>query len=70
MTAGFYKLEDGATELLHAPAIVAGPTYTLIADTHAQYEYPVDGWYWFESREEAEVLLPEGAFRPPEPPVA
>lgn len=57
MTAGFYKLENGSNEPLYASTIVAGPTYTLIADTHEQYEYPVDGWYWFASHEEAKSFL-------------
>jgi hypothetical protein len=25
----------------------------LIASEHATYEYPVDGWYWFDSEEDA-----------------
>jgi len=50
MSAGFYKYEQ--------PTLLNGTTvldmhYELHANNHAEYEYPVDGWYWFESREEA-----------------
>jgi hypothetical protein len=47
---GFYKL-DG--ESLLCSELVCGPTYMLIASEHATYEYPVDGWYWFDSEEDA-----------------
>jgi len=50
-TAGFYKNNQG--ELLYAPNFVEAPTFTLLKEEHQAYAYPVDGWYWFTSGEEA-----------------
>jgi hypothetical protein len=53
-TSGFYKL-DG--QLLYGPNFVLGPydTYELRKETHTAHEYPVDGWYWFDSEEQAKI---------------
>ena len=51
MTAGFYKFD---TILLWGPNFVESPTYTLYKENKDDYTYPVDGWYWFESLEEAQ----------------
>lgn len=51
MTAGFYKKQDDA--ILYAPNIVEGNGYVLAAQDKDQYEYPVDGWFWFESEDVA-----------------
>ena len=58
-TSGFYKLDGEA--LLYAPTQVSGNGYDLIRQEHDQYEYPVDGWYWFDSAVEAGAFfgLPE-----------
>ena len=53
MTAGFYKKQEET--LLYAPNIVEGDGYVLIVQDKDQYEYPVDGWFWFESEEEAYI---------------
>lgn len=47
----FYK-RDGE-ELLTAPNFVRGPGFDLFAETHGQNQYPVDGWYWFDTLDEA-----------------
>lgn len=47
-TSGFYKL-DG--ELLYAPNFVLNANYELYKPKHEEYNYPVDGWYWFSSKE-------------------
>jgi hypothetical protein len=66
--AGFYKRDPDSGELLYAPNAVYGQGFTLLAAQHAEYSYPVDGWAWFESREEAEALTPaEPPEAPPEP---
>jgi hypothetical protein len=49
-TSGFYKL-DG--ELLFGKDVVLNTNYELYRETHEQNDYPVGGWYWFESRAEA-----------------
>jgi hypothetical protein len=51
----FYK-RDG--EALHqAPNFVYGPEISLTAENHAEYDYPVDGWYWFDSLDAAMIAL-------------
>ena len=51
-TSGFYKLDS---DLLYGPNFVLGPyeSYTLRKETKNEYTYPVDGWYWFDTEEEA-----------------
>lgn len=39
-------------ELISAPSVYA-PEYTLVESEKDTYDYPVDGWYWFESTVEA-----------------
>jgi hypothetical protein len=51
-TSGFYKFDHDGNELLYAPNAVYAPTFTLLKEIHAEYEYPQDGWYWFDSEEE------------------
>lgn len=47
----FYK--KTTEELLAAPNFVRAPDYDLFADQRDTYTYPVDGWYWFDSLDEA-----------------
>lgn len=47
---GFYKLSD---DLLYGPNFVSTPTYELFVSEKDTYTYPVDGWYWFDTLEEA-----------------
>jgi hypothetical protein len=56
MNPGFYKVDPGG-ELLYAPNNVFGPDYNLSASDDEEYTYPVDGWYWFDSEEEARLAL-------------
>lgn len=51
MTEGFYKKQS--EELLYAPTIIEGNNYVLLAQDKDAYQYPVDGWSWFESQEMA-----------------
>jgi hypothetical protein len=53
-TSGFYKKEDSG--LLYG-TVVLNANYELRRDTHEQNTYPIDGWYWFNSKEEAESAL-------------
>jgi hypothetical protein len=55
-TSGFYKL-DG--ELLYGPNFVFGPydSYELRKETYTKNQYPIDGWYWFDSEEEAKLFF-------------
>ena len=49
--SGFYKL-DGEI-VLHGPNFVFNANYELRAETKDNHEYPVDGWYWFDTEEDA-----------------
>lgn len=53
-TSGFYKLDGG---LIFGPNFVLNKDYQLRRETKEQYTYPVDGWYWFDTTEEAEVFF-------------
>lgn len=48
---GFFK-QDG-DELLFAPNFIINKNYELKIDSFSEYNYPVDGWFYFESEEEA-----------------
>ena len=50
-TSGFYKL-DGEV-LLYGPHFVLNANYELRKEIHTEYTYPIDGWYWFETKQEA-----------------
>jgi hypothetical protein len=50
-TSGFYKNDNG--EVLFGPNFVLNASYELRRETHEQHTYPVDGWFWFDSEEEA-----------------
>lgn len=52
----FFKLNDNGT-IIECPLFVCSPDYTLIADEHASYTYPVDGWYWYDTADEAASAL-------------
>lgn len=49
-TDGFYKL-DG--ELLFSPNSVSNSCCDLVRDNKDQYDYPMGGWYWFDTELEA-----------------
>ena len=65
MNPGFYKL-DASGELLYG-LVVVSPTFTLTAATRADFSYPLDGWHWFDSEEEARFVLGLGSA--PQPPL-
>jgi hypothetical protein len=60
-TSGFYKNEDGL--LLSGPNFVLSGSYNLYREEKHTYTYPIGGWYWFDSIEEAcaffEIEIPE-----------
>jgi hypothetical protein len=55
-TSGFYKNDNG--ELLYGTKIY-GPyeQYLLTKQEKNNHSYPVDGWHWFDSEEEARGAL-------------
>ena len=54
-TSGFYKAADG--RLLFAPNAVWAPDYDLFRKDNVTYDYPVQGWYWFDSEKEARAFF-------------
>lgn len=59
-TSGFYKLEESQL-LLYAPNTVMFPIsidhLSLERNEHENYTYPVHGWYWFDTEEEARIFF-------------
>lgn len=53
--SGFYKLDDD--QLLFGPNFVINMNYELLKENKDEYNYPVDGWYWFNSEEEAKLFF-------------
>lgn len=51
MSAGFYKHEE--PNLYFGTNYVLNAEYELRKETKDSHTYPTDGWYWFDSREEA-----------------
>lgn len=49
-TSGFYKL-DGM--VLYGPNFVLNANYELRRETKDDHTYPTDGWYWFDTKEDA-----------------
>jgi hypothetical protein len=50
-TSGFYKMDSG--ELLYGPNFVLNKDFELRRETRNDHTYPVDGWSWFDSEEDA-----------------
>ena len=54
-TSGFYKYENN--NLMFSPVSVISNEYILHEDDRANLKLPVDGWYWFDSEEEAKQFF-------------
>ena len=52
---GFYKKVDD--DILKGENFVFSPVVTLKAEDKDSYEYPQDGWYWFDTFDEALVFF-------------
>jgi hypothetical protein len=50
-TSGFYKQEENG-EWLYAPNFVYAPTFELLRENKDTYQYPVDGWTWYDEEPE------------------
>jgi hypothetical protein len=50
-TSGFYKYQDG--QLFFGPNFVESKAYSLRRENRESLALPIDGWHWFDSREEA-----------------
>lgn len=51
----FYRIESGS--LIKSEDSLFGPGFDLLVQDHDTYEYPIYGWYWFDTDEEAQVSL-------------
>lgn len=56
-TSGFYKVDPDGTTLLFGRFYVLNAEYELHRHLHGTYTYPVAGWSWYESEEEARLAL-------------
>ena len=54
-TSGFYKNDNGT--ILFGPNFVLNANYELRRETHDQHNYPIDGWFWFDTEQEAVIAL-------------
>lgn len=55
----FFKVDGG---LLEGTNSIFGPDYILLAEHKDTYTYPINGWHWFDTIEEARIF-----FNIPEP---
>jgi hypothetical protein len=53
-TSGFYKFD---ADLLYGSNFVINASYELQRETYDQHTYPIDGWSWFNSDEEARLFF-------------
>jgi hypothetical protein len=53
-TPGFYKVDPSGI-VIYGPNYVFGPydQYKLLREEKDTYTYPIDGWYWFDTEQEA-----------------
>ena len=62
MTSGFYKYESNAVS--YGPNYVLYKDFELRKESKDEHTYPIDGWYWFDTMEDAylffNIPLPEG----------
>lgn len=54
-TSGFYKNYNG--QILYGPTAILNKNFELLREKKDEYEYPVDGWYWFDSEQEAKQFF-------------
>jgi hypothetical protein len=53
-TQGFYIIsQEEPKYMIMGPNYVIGPDFELQSSLKDTYIYPVNGWYWFDSEEEA-----------------
>lgn len=62
-TGGFYKRNDA--DLLFGPNFVSHPEFELLRELKDEYDYPVDGWYWFDDEDAAYDFFGVKKFVPP-----
>lgn len=63
----FFKYDENG-DILEAQNYVKNGDYELFASNPGAHTYPVDGWYWFNTRKEAIDLFMSDEFQNPPPP--
>lgn len=53
----FFKKES--EDLINGGELISTPHVTLTKETKDEYTYPQDGWYWFDTLDEALVFFAE-----------
>lgn len=51
----FYRFEND--ELIYGPSVTFPDSTFLLLEFKDTYTYPVEGWYYFETEEEAKVFF-------------
>lgn len=54
-TAGFYKILEN--NLQYQPTFVYDEDVSLWSGSYLIYAYPLAGWYWFDSEEQAKLFF-------------
>lgn len=56
MGEGFYFLDEN-NNLIYGPNEICDAGFHLVKEDHESYNYPICGWYWFDSEEEARLFF-------------
>ena len=51
----FFKKES--EDLINGGELISTPSVTLTKETKDEFNYPIDGWYWFDTLDEALVFF-------------
>jgi len=51
----FYKNDNG--EILEGENFVYTPNFSMTKETKDEFDYPIEGWYWFDSKDEAYLFF-------------
>ena len=49
-TSGFYKWDEINNEWFWGPNAIYAPTFTLLKELKDTYEYPIEGWTWYDEK--------------------
>ena len=49
-TSGFYRWSEQGYWIFGGHGMIYGPGYTLSIETKNDYEYPVEGWNWYDEK--------------------
>ena len=51
----FYKNDNG--NLLIGENFVYSPNFSMTKETKDEFDYPIEGWYWFDTEDEAYIFF-------------